>query len=355
MTEFEPMKIFENDSLLCGQYRIIATLSATIAGTVYLCQDETTGENVVLRHLPSVLFQSEEDIQKIKDAVQPLFTLNHKNIAACRQLQKDPDTGEYFLISDYVNGIDLTEWTKQKKVNGVLPPHEIVPVIKQIADALDYAHSQQVVHRDLKPENIMIEADGTVRLLDFFITAEIRECMALHTPPGYGETKGNPPYVAPEQWRESRIYANSDQYALGILIYELLADELPYKCTRQTSPAIHKELTITEEPEPIDGVSQAVWDVVARMVKKDPADRFPTCKNIAFTLERLLPPPQPELPEPTEIIPPKKKFNMLIFILLFGICGGIVGWILKNLPGAITGAVSGIVIGFLLGLLCRKK
>ena len=53
MTEFEPMKIFENDSLLCGQYRIIATLSATIAGTVYLCQDETTGENVVLRHLPS--------------------------------------------------------------------------------------------------------------------------------------------------------------------------------------------------------------------------------------------------------------------------------------------------------------
>ncbi|MBR2426360.1 MAG: serine/threonine protein kinase [Lentisphaeria bacterium] len=340
-----------NSPVLCGQYRILSRISENITGTIYQCLDETTGDTVALKQLPAILTNHEDEMQLITETVQPLYKLNHQNIASFRQLIKDTENNVCFLITDYVAGCDLTAWMRKKRIDGVLPHHEIVPVIKQIADALDYAHSQQVIHKALKPENIMIEPDGTVRLLNFSISAQIRECIA-RLQPDLGETRSNGPYIAPEQWRDKKACANTDQYALGILVYELLAGELPYKCTRQTSLAIMKELTVTEEPEPIESVTPQVWNIIDRAVKKEPAERFPLCKSFAFALEQAIPVPTTELPGETQTaIPQNKKSGGIIWAALTGIIGAAAGYfIYKTIGGGI-----GFAAGFIIGLLFRRK
>lgn len=336
----------ENNTLLCGQYRILAEIGKSAAGIVYKCLDENTGSIVALKQLPPQVASNEEEMQTISENIHSYYRLNHQNIAACHALINDPDNGNYYFVTDYIDGINLLEWVRKNREGSTVPQHTVIPILKQLADALDYAHSQQIVHRDLKPENIMIQADGTVRILDFGLSAQVRDCLARLNVLSDLESRGNGPYVAPEQWREGKLYANSDQYALGILLYELFAGELPYKCTRQTSPAILKELTITEEPEPIDAVTRQVWDVLVRALKKDPASRYPTCKNIAFALEQLIKPPQVELTEDTASVQKKSGSGGLwLLALLFGICGGAAGYFFLGMIGGIVGFIAGFLLG----------
>lgn len=340
----------ENNILICGQYRILAEIGKSAAGVVYKCLDENSGSIVALKQLPPEVARDEEEMQTITENIHSYYRLNHQNIAACHALINDPENGDYYFVTDFVDGINLLEWVRKNREGSTVPQHYIIPIVKQLADALDYAHSQQIVHRDLKPENIMIEANGTVRILDFGLSAQVRDCLVRLNVLSDLESRGNGPYVAPEQWREGKLYANSDQYALGVLLYELFAGELPYKCTRQTSPAILKELTITEEPEPIDAITRRVWEILAKALKKDPADRYPTCKNIAFALDQLIKPPQPEVAEDTTSVPVKSKSGgFWILALLLGIVGGAAGYYFLG----IMGGIAGFVAGFLLGAMIR--
>ena len=225
----------ENNKLICGQYRILAEIGKSAAGVVYKCLDENSGNIVALKQLPPEVARDEEEMQTIMENIHSYYRLNHQHIAACHDLINDPESGDYYFVTDFVDGINLLEWTRKNREGSTVPQHYVVPIVKQLADALDYAHSQQIVHRDLKPENIMIEANGNVRILDFGLSAQVRDCLVRLNVLSDLESRGNGPYVAPEQWREGKLYANSDQYALAILLYELFAGELPYKCTRKTS------------------------------------------------------------------------------------------------------------------------
>ena len=104
--------------------------------------------------------------------------LVHQNIAIAKNLKRDDSNGSYYFILECINGDDLRRWIHRKSLNGALPLKEVLPVIQQVAEALDYAHEMKIMHRDIKPGNIMIAPNGRGKVLDFGLAAQIHTSLS---------------------------------------------------------------------------------------------------------------------------------------------------------------------------------
>ena len=144
-----------------GPYEILASLGAGGMGEVYRASDTKLGRDVALKILPDAFALDVERIARFKREAQVLASLNHPNIAAIYGLEESD--GVQALVLELVEGHTLAD----RIVKGPLPLDEVLPIAKQIADALEAAHEQGIIHRDLKPANIKVRDDGTVKVLDF--------------------------------------------------------------------------------------------------------------------------------------------------------------------------------------------
>ena len=260
-----------------GGFQLRRRLRRGGMGEVWQAHDPTGERMVVIKVLPPELQRSPDEMSRVKQTFNRVHNLQHQHICPVYLLGQDPRFG-YFIVMKYLDGDTLSAYRKafvQRK--GRFPLSEVVRVLVPIAKALDYAHGQQIIHRDIKPQNIMLQADGSdVQLVDFGLAAEVRTSV-MRVSQVQMETCGTYPYMAPEQWRGEMQDARTDQYALAVVAFELLAGHLPFEATDAT---VLRMCVLNDAAPAITGVTDAVNAVIARGMSKSRVDRFDTC--VAF-------------------------------------------------------------------------
>ncbi|MGB1286601.1 MAG: protein kinase domain-containing protein [Aggregatilineales bacterium] len=267
-----------------GDYSIEAVQGAGGMARVYRGYDEKLDRYAAVKVIEPHLIANEEEgeyRERFLREARAIARLSHQRIVGIYQFGQLDNI--YYIAMEYIEGRNLREvlkaYNKQKRT---MPVAESLPVLRDIADALDYAHTQDIIHRDIKPSNIIITPDGSRAVLTDF-------GLALNAIEGtIGNTFGSVHYIAPEQAISSaQAVPQSDQYALGIIAYEMLTGQVPFDDASAMSVALKH---ISDPPPPIreinPNVSEAVEAVILKALDKDVDHRFE--KSILFieALER---------------------------------------------------------------------
>ena len=265
---------------LVAKYEVLEMLGQGGMGAVYRCRDTTSDIEVAVKTIPPALSHSPAEMEDLKENYQLVSTLIHQNIAVYRALVQDGPTKAYFLVMELVEGVELGDWIKEKRKKGELTFEAIIGILQQVADALDYAHSIKIMHRDIKPGNIMVTPKGMVKVLDFGLAANIHSSMS-YASGAFKEQSGTCLYMAPEQWQGLHQGAATDQYALAVVAYEMLAGHRPFE-NEDIKSLYH--IVMTQKPAPIRGVPKYVNMALAKGLAKERNERFASCAEFVRAL-----------------------------------------------------------------------
>jgi len=277
------------------RYELLKELGGGGFGCVFLARDTVAGIEVAVKGLPPLIRQSGEELERIRDNFALVSRLHHPHIAPALHLHEVREVwyarestrdklrvleGDYLVVMAYAPGVTLSRWRKQFPV-GKVPLEQALDVCRQVAEALDYAHSQKIIHRDVKPSNIMVETltDGGVccRVLDFGLAAEVRSSLS-RVSSEVTDTSGTRPYMAPEQWKGEKQDSRTDQYALAVLYYELVSGEVPFVSAFETGdPVVMERAVTTRTAPPLDVLDSRQNRAVSRALAKQRKERFGTC------------------------------------------------------------------------------
>ncbi len=274
-----------------GPYRLASLLGEGGMGTVYLAEREDVGSRVAIKFLRGAL--SPARAARFTAEQRTLAQLNHPAIARLYDADVLPDGTPWFAM-EYVAGVPLTDFCRARVPS--LPDR--LKLFRSVCDAVQDAHRHLIVHRDLKPSNILVTDEGRVKLLDFGIAKQLDE--EIDDPANVTLTSLRlltPAYAAPEQLRGGRIGLHTDVYALGVILYELLANCRPHDLTGRTPAEVE---AIVAEREPLRPslvigrlpASVSTWadlDVLClTAMHKDPQRRYPTVEALTRDLDHFL-------------------------------------------------------------------
>ncbi len=257
-----------------GSYRLVQLLAHGGFGDVYLAEHVYLQTQAAIKVLHTHMEQ--EDIAPFRREAAIVARLVHPHIV--RVLEFAVEDGTPFLAMDYAPGGSLR---KRLARGAPLPLHTVVSYVTQVASALHYAHSQNVIHRDVKPENMLIGRQNEILLSDFGI-ALVAQSSRYQTQ-DMQELAGTVAYMAPEQMQYQAV-ANSDQYSLAVVVYEWLTGELPFLGSFTEIAVKHTLATPPSLRERIPDFPAEVEAVVMRALAKDPKARFPTIEDFADAL-----------------------------------------------------------------------
>ena len=249
-----------------GKYRLLEILGSGGFATVYKAENMNLGNEVALKVMNAHLFQDEPTVARFKQEARFSVQLDHPNIV--RVLDLEEANGQLFIVMEYVTGISLS---RLLATNGLLPLDQVVAIMKQIAAALDHAHSRRLVHRDVKPSNVLVRPDGVVKLTDFGIVKAVEGTKITQT----GTTIGTPAYMSPEQTVGTPVDHRSDLYSLGVVLYEMITGKVPFD--GDTPVAIgYKHV---HEPPPLASTLHPrargrLETILNQALAKKPEDRF---------------------------------------------------------------------------------
>jgi serine/threonine protein kinase len=257
-----------------GGYRLLRLLGSGAMGAVFLGEQvNNPGRFAAIKVLILPWNASPEDIgdfqTRFRREAQALLGLNHPHIPRIIGFGEDGDV--YYLILQYIDGGTLTARIRQQ--HGPLPYQEATRYIQQLADALDYAHSQRIVHRDIKPANVLLDNQGNAYLADFSIVQILGSLRGKLTATGYAI--GTPEFMSPEQAAGKPVNALSDIYSLGLLAYLMVTGRLPF----ESGSAVHLGIQHIQEAPPSPrqfrpDLHPAVEAVILKALAKRPEDRF---------------------------------------------------------------------------------
>ena len=260
-----------------GSYRIERILGRGGMGVVYLAEDTRLHRSVALKALPPHLFRDDRMRARLRQEARAAAALSHPSIATVFALEEIGD--QIFIASEYLEGRTL----RQELSSGPLPQPRALEIARAIAVALQAAHERGIVHRDLKPENVILTSSGGVKILDFGlaqfdVAAQDLASVTRLTDPGV--IAGTPPYMAPEQLLGQPTSARTDQFAFGVLLYEMLTGKHPFGMGGLPTTIAR---TIATEPDPAD-VAPELWHIISRAIEKKPEDRFASTKELVNAL-----------------------------------------------------------------------
>ena len=265
------------EGLDVGHYRLLERLGAGGMGVVWRAEDVTLGRHAALKFLPAALSQDPMARERLLVEARSAATLDHPNICTVYEVGETEEGGIFVAMACYDGGS-----LKERLDGGPLDPETARDLAAQIARGLAAAHNQGIVHRDVKPSNVIVTDDGVAKLLDFGI-AKI-EGMALTRT---GQSLGTLEYMAPEQTR-NEADARTDVWALGIVLYEMLAGHRPFTSTYDG--ALLFDLLYTEPDfgvlEQAD-VPPPLIAIVRRCLEKAPTSRYPTAEALAEALDAV--------------------------------------------------------------------
>jgi len=267
-----------------GNYRVIRLLGKGGFGDVYLGEHIHLNTQVAIKVLQTRLVGS--NLEQFRVEAQTIARLVHPHIVRIFDFGVEDDIP--FLVMDYApNGI-----LRQRHPKGIpVPAKSIVAYVKQVAAALQYAHDRKLIHRDVKPENMLLGLTGDVLLSDFGLVLIAQSTGSQTTK----EVAGTIPYMAPEQINGKPRPA-SDQYALGIVIYEWLSGERPFNGSFVEIATQHLMIPPAALYGRVAGVSPAMEEVVFTALAKDPQQRYASVQDLAIALEQACERTQAPLP-----------------------------------------------------------
>ncbi|HET9472827.1 MAG TPA: protein kinase, partial [Steroidobacteraceae bacterium] len=276
-----------------GPYRLERELGSGGMGVVWLAvRTDVLVKRPVALKLPHGAWRRAGLAERMAREREILATLTHPNIAHLYDAGVTAE-GQPYLAIEYVEGTRVDVYCRERQ----LTVRARLELFAQAAKAVAYAHGKLVVHRDLKPANILVTADGQVRLLDFGIAKLLEDGQARET--RFTEISGRaltPDYASPEQILGEPLTIASDVYSLGVILYELLCDQRPYKLQRDSRGALEEAILQADPPLPSD-VADArqrpalrgdLDTVVLKALRKKPAERYPTVHALLDDIERHL-------------------------------------------------------------------
>jgi len=260
-----PFQVVSKDSLIAGKYRIIEEIGRGGMGIVYKAEDLKLKRCVALKFLPPHLMDSPELKERFLIEARAVAALSHPNICVIHEVGESEERP--YIAMEYVEGVTLRERIKK----GALNPEEALGIISQVAAGLDEAHRKGIIHRDIKSANIMVTPKGQAKVMDFGL-AKLRGGSSLTKSQ---TTLGTVAYMSPEQAQGEDVDSRTDLWSLGVVLYEMLTGELPFRGDRDLS-IIHS--IIHEEPKPLKQlkppVPEELQQVVSRALRKNRDSRY---------------------------------------------------------------------------------
>jgi eukaryotic-like serine/threonine-protein kinase len=257
------------DSILANRYKILSTLGLGGMGRVYLAEDQKLGIKVAIKVLREILALDPGAMKRLIAEARCSIQLAHPNIVRVNHFE-DSELVR-FLVMEYVDGETLAHRIARE---GKLPEDKVRGIAIETCKGLEHAHEKKVIHRDIKPGNILLGKDGSVKIADFGIARECRDSMSRLTSK---VDSGTLLYMSPEQL-EGESGESSDLYSTGVMLYEMLCGNLPFR-----SGDIVGQIK-TKAPKPLDAVSPQMNAVVMRCLEKKPHDRFASAKELREAL-----------------------------------------------------------------------
>jgi serine/threonine protein kinase len=272
-----------------NDYELIRLLGAGGMGEVWLATDLSLQRPVALKLLPNALTIDASRVVRFEREARAASALNHPNVCTIHALGRTND-GRHFIAMEYVEGVTL----RDRMVHGGLTRHESLDLAVQVASALTAAHAAGIVHRDVKPENVMLRPDGIVKVLDFglakLLASDSSPAMTtqIATQNMSGAIVGTVRYMSPEQARGAPVDARTDIWALGVVLYEILARRPPF-AAQSTSEVL--AAILEHEAEPLSRVDPTMPVELSRIVdkalRKDPERRYQVMKDMSLDLQAL--------------------------------------------------------------------
>ncbi len=273
-----------------GPYEIVDPLGAGGMGEVYRAKDTRLGRDVAIKVLPEVVSNDPRALARFESEAKAVAALSHPNILALFDVGKEAAVS--FVVTELLEG----ETLREALAKGPLSLRKALDVALQVAEGLAAAHGKGIVHRDVKPENVFLTRDGHAKLLDFGLArsrpvstaGDETQSPTVDKLTSEGVVLGTVAYMSPEQARGQTVDFRSDQFSLGIVLYEMLTGKRPFggASAAETLTAI-----IREEPEPVTKLDPKLpalvgW-IVQRCLGKDPEERYSSTKDLAKELQNL--------------------------------------------------------------------
>lgn len=262
------------------RYQIIKSIGEGGMANVYLAYDTILDRNVAVKVLRGDLATDEKFVRRFQREALSASSLSHPNIVEVYDVGED--NGQYYIVMEYIEGCQLKQLLKKR---GSLTLSEVIDIMLQITDGLSVAHDAYIIHRDIKPQNIMILDSGLVKITDFGIAMAMNSTQLTQT----NSVMGSVHYLPPEQANGKGSTLQSDIYSMGILMYELLTGELPYKGDNAVEIALkHLKEKIPSVREKLPEIPQSVENIIIKATAKNPKNRYADARSMNEDLRTCL-------------------------------------------------------------------
>jgi len=260
---------------LISHYKIIEELGRGGMGVVYKAEDTKLKRNVALKFLPPELTRDPEARQRFIHEAQAASSLDHNNVCTIYEID-ETEEGQTLIAMACYEG----ETLKGKIQRGSLKIEEAIDIAIQVVQGLTKAHERGIVHRDIKPGNILITEDGVVKIIDFGLAKLAGRVKITKT----GTTIGTVAYMSPEQSRGQEVDHRTDIWSLGVILYEMVTGQLPFKGEYEQAVVYS---IMNEEPEPISGMDTECERIIRKALTKSSEERYQYVEEILADLKSL--------------------------------------------------------------------
>lgn len=267
-------------NILGDRFEILERVGGGGMATVYKAHDHRLDRKVAVKILRQQFVHDEDFIRRFQREAQAAASLSHPNVVSIYDVGQQDDV--HYIVMEYVEGCTLNEKIKEQ---APLPVEEAVHIASQICDALEHAHYNQIIHRDIKPHNILLSKDGRVKVTDFGIARAAAATDLTQT----GAVLGSVHYFSPEQAKGVIQGEKSDLYSLGIVLYQMLTNRLPFLGESPISVALKHLQEHVEEPRKINPlIPQSVENIILKALRKTPEERYNGAKDMLEDLTTCL-------------------------------------------------------------------
>ena len=267
-----------------GKYQVFERIGRGGMADVYKGRHERLDRTVAIKVLHSHLAEGEDFLARFEREARAVASLRHPNIVQVYDFDREEE--QMYMVMEYIGGGNLKDRLKKARADGnFLPLKEVQAILEQVAAALDTAHKEGMLHRDVKPANVMLDEEGHAYLADFGIARIVSTTQFTAT----GTLVGTPAYMSPEQGRGESLTPASDLYSLGIILYEMLTNSIPFDADTPLA-IIHKQI---HDPLPPArdlraDLPAAVEGMLEQALAKDASARFDSAAAMAEALHVAL-------------------------------------------------------------------
>lgn len=262
------------------RYQIIKTIGEGGMANVYLAYDTILDRNVAVKVLRGDLATDEKFVRRFQREALSASSLSHPNIVEVYDVGED--NGSYYIVMEYIEGKHLKQLLKKR---GALTLTEVVDIMLQVTDGMSAAHDSYIIHRDIKPQNIMILENGLIKITDFGIAMALNSTQLTQT----NSVMGSVHYLPPEQASGKGATIQSDVYSMGILMYELLTGELPFRGDNAVEIALkHIKEPFPSVREKVANIPQSIENIIMKSTAKNVKNRYADAKEMHDDLKTAL-------------------------------------------------------------------